>query len=221
MLKAKKRKATSNPLNLTSFTKEASTLDTPVQLIVGLGNPGQQYEHTRHNAGADFVLALSEFCGTTLKQDRKFFGSTGKITLEGHDIWLLLPDTYMNLSGKAVAAMAGFYQIPPEAILIAHDELDLNPGTSRLKIGGGHGGHNGLKDTIKALGNSRDFARLRIGIGHPGHASEVVNFVLRKAPQSEQLLIHNSIDDAVRIMSLVATGQWNSAMKALHSQQNN
>jgi len=193
-------------------------LDTPVQLIVGLGNPGPQYEQTRHNAGADFVLALSQHCGITLKQESKFFGATGRATLDGHDVRLLVPDTYMNLSGKAVAAMAGFYQIPPEAILVAHDELDLNPGVSRLKIGGGHGGHNGLKDTIKALGNSRNFARLRIGIGHPGHASEVVNFVLRKAPQSEQQLINQSIDDAIRVIPMAVAGQWNSAMKELHSQ---
>ena len=193
-------------------------MDTSVQLIVGLGNPGQQYEQTRHNAGANFVLALSEYCGITLKPESKFFGATGRAVLNGQDVRLLLPDTYMNRSGKAVSAMAGFYQIPPKAILIVHDELDLSPGTVRLKLGGGHGGHNGLKDTIKALGNSRDFARLRIGIGHPGHASEVVNFVLRKAPQSEQQLINQSIDDAIRAMPLVATGQWNSAMKELHSQ---
>jgi len=193
-------------------------LDTPVQLIVGLGNPGQQYEHTRHNAGADFVLALSKYCGITLQSESKFFGSTGRATLDGHDVRLLLPDTYMNRSGKAVAAMAGFYQIPPEAILIAHDELDLAPGIARLKLGGGHGGHNGLRDTIQALGNNRNFARLRIGIGHPGSAPEVVNFVLRKAPQSEQQLIDQSIDDAVRIMPMTAAGQWNNAMKELHSQ---
>ena len=193
-------------------------MDTPVQLIVGLGNPGQQYEQTRHNAGADFVLALSKYCGITLKSESKFFGSTGRATLDGHDVRLLLPDTYMNRSGKAVAAMAGFYQIPPEAILIAHDELDLAPGIARLKLGGGHGGHNGLRDTIQALGNNRNFARLRIGIGHPGSAPEVVNFVLRKAPQSEQQLIDQSIDDAVRIMPMTAAGQWNNAMKELHSQ---
>ncbi len=192
-------------------------MDTPVQLIVGLGNPGQQYEQTRHNAGADFVLALSKHCGITLKSESKFFGATGRATLDGHDVRMLLPDTYMNRSGKAVAAMAGFYQIPPEAILIAHDELDLAPGVARLKLGGGHGGHNGLRDTIQALGNNRNFARLRIGIGHPGSASEVVNFVLRKAPQSEQQLIDQSIDDAVRVMPITAAGQWNSAMKELHS----
>lgn len=192
-------------------------MDTPVQLIVGLGNPGQQYEQTRHNAGADFVLALSESCGITLKSESKFFGATGRASIAGHNVRLLVPDTYMNCSGKAVAAMASFYQIPPEAILIAHDELDLNPGTARLKLGGGHGGHNGLRDTIQSLGNNRNFARLRIGIGHPGSASEVVNFVLRKAPQNEQQLIHQSIDDAIEIMPLVIAGQWNSAMKALHS----
>jgi PTH1 family peptidyl-tRNA hydrolase len=192
-------------------------LDTPVQLIVGLGNPGPQYEQTRHNAGADFVSALAEYCQITLKPEPKFFGATGRATLNGHDVRLLIPDTYMNLSGKAVAAMAGFYQIPPEAILIAHDELDLNPGIARLKLGGGHGGHNGLKDTIKALGNNRNFARLRIGIGHPGTASEVVNFVLRKAPQSEQQLINQCIDKAIHVMPLAVAGQWNSAMKELHS----
>ena len=193
-------------------------MDTPVQLIVGLGNPGQQYEHTRHNAGADFVLALSKYCSITLKPESKFFGTTGRATLDGHDVRVLLPDTYMNRSGKAVAAMARFYQISPEAILIAHDELDLAPGVARLKLGGGHGGHNGLRDTIQALGNNRNFARLRIGIGHPGTASEVVNFVLRKAPLSEQQLINQSIDDAVRVMPITAAGQWNHAMKELHSQ---
>ena len=193
-------------------------MDTPVQLIVGLGNPGQQYEHTRHNAGADFVLALSKYCSITLKPESKFFGTTGRATLDGHDVRVLLPDTYMNRSGKAVAAMARFYQISPEAILIAHDELDLAPGVARLKLGGGHGGHNGLRDTIQALGNNRNFARLRIGIGHPGTASEVVNFVLRKAPLSEQQLINQSIDDAVRVMPITAAGQWNNAMKELHSQ---
>lgn len=193
-------------------------MDTPVQLIVGLGNPGPQYEQTRHNAGADFVSALAKFCGVTLKPESKFFGATGRASLDGQDVRLLLPDTFMNLSGKSIAAMAGFYQIPPEAILVAHDELDLSPGTVRLKLGGGHGGHNGLKDTIKALGNSRDFARLRIGIGHPGSAAEVSNFVLRKAPQSEQQLIDQGIDDAVRVIPLAVAGQWNNAMKELHSQ---
>jgi|TARA_R100001369_G_C3316475_1_gene168179 PTH1 family peptidyl-tRNA hydrolase len=192
-------------------------LDTPVQLIVGLGNPGPQYDRTRHNAGADFVLALANHYGVTLKADNKYFGLTGKAVINGKPVWLLIPTTFMNRSGKAIAALAGFYQIRPEAILVAHDELDLNPGIARFKLGGGHGGHNGLKDTILSLGNQRDFARLRIGIGHPGHASEVVNFVLRRAPASEQQLIDQSIDNAIKAIEPTVVGQWNSGMKALHS----
>lgn len=192
-------------------------MNTPVQLIVGLGNPGSQYEHTRHNAGADFVHALAENCNTQLKHEKKFFGVTGKASIDSVDVRLLIPDTYMNLSGKAVAAVAGFYQIPPEAILIAHDELDLNPGIARLKLGGGHGGHNGLKDIIKALGNSRDFARLRLGIGQPRHITEVIDFVLSKAPQAEQQLMDQSINNAIQVIPLLAIGRWNFAMTALHS----
>jgi PTH1 family peptidyl-tRNA hydrolase len=184
---------------------------------VGLGNPGPQYDRTRHNAGADFVLALANHYGVTLKADNKYFGLTGKAVINGKPVWLLIPTTFMNRSGKAIAALAGFYQIRPEAILVAHDELDLNPGIARFKLGGGHGGHNGLKDTILSLGNQRDFARLRIGIGHPGHASEVVNFVLRRAPASEQQLIDQSIDNAIKAIEPTVVGQWNSAMKALHS----
>ena len=192
-------------------------MDTPVQLIVGLGNPGPQYDRTRHNAGADFVLALANHYGVTLKADNKYFGLTGKAVINGNPVWLLIPTTFMNRSGKAIAALAGFYQIRPEAILVAHDELDLNPGIARFKLGGGHGGHNGLKDTILSLGNQRDFARLRIGIGHPGHASEVVNFVMRRAPASEQQLIDQSIDNAIKAIEPTVVGQWNSGMKALHS----
>ncbi|WP_438951439.1 aminoacyl-tRNA hydrolase [Porticoccus sp.] len=192
-------------------------MDTPVQLIVGLGNPGPQYDRTRHNAGADFVLALASHYGVSLKADNKYFGLTGKAVINGNLVWLLVPTTFMNRSGKAVAALAGFHRIRPQAILVAHDELDLNPGIARFKLGGGHGGHNGLKDTILALANNRDFARLRIGIGHPGHASEVVNFVLRRAPSSEQQLIDQSIENAIKTIEPAVNGQWNSAMKALHS----
>ncbi len=189
-----------------------------MKLVVGLGNPGPQYAHTRHNAGADFVTALAEHHGASFKKENKFSGETARITLNGQDIRLLRPLTYMNLSGQAVGPMAKFYNIPPEAILVAHDELDIEPGKARLKIGGGHGGHNGLKDIIKALGNNKNFARLRIGIGHPGHASEVVNYVLRRAPQSEQQLIEDSISAALKIAPELVEGQWNKAMKALHTQ---
>jgi peptidyl-tRNA hydrolase, PTH1 family len=192
-------------------------LNTALKLIVGLGNPGQQYDRTRHNAGADFVLALAEQLGATLKDEKKFFGLTGKCVINGRDIRLLIPTTYMNRSGQAVAAMANFYDIEPAALLVAHDELDLAPGTARLKIGGGHGGHNGLRDTIKSLGNCRDFGRLRLGIGHPGHASDVVNFVLKRAPAAEQNLIEDSIRDSLAIIPDLVNGNWNQAMKQLHT----
>ncbi|MCB1667289.1 MAG: aminoacyl-tRNA hydrolase [Pseudomonadales bacterium] len=192
-------------------------MDTPIQLIVGLGNPGSRYEGTRHNAGADFVLALARCHNISLKQEAKFFGETGRGTIDNRDIRLLIPSTYMNRSGQAVSAAARFYNIPPEAILVVHDELDLNPGTARLKLGGGHGGHNGLRDTIKALGNNKGFARLRIGIGHPGHADDVVDFVLKKASKNEQLLIDESIHEAIRIIPDTLKGQWNDAMKKLHT----
>ena len=192
-------------------------MDKPVQLIVGLGNPGPQYEQTRHNAGANFVSALSERYLATLKNENKFFGSTARITIEGQDLRLLIPDTFMNLSGKSIAAMSGFYQIDPENILVVHDDLDLNPGISRLKISGGHGGHNGLKDTIRALSNNVNFSRLRIGIGHPGHAGEVVNFVLQKPPQSEQRLIDKSIVNSIEIIPMIISGNWDKAMKELHT----
>lgn len=192
-------------------------MDAPVELIVGLGNPGSNYERTRHNAGADFVLALANSCNVPIKQEGKFFGGTALVQIEGQAVRLLIPSTFMNLSGKSVAAIAHFYKVPTNRILIAHDELDLSPGTARFKKGGGHGGHNGLRDTVQCLGNNKDFARLRIGIGHPGNAKQVADYVLKKAPTKEQDLINNSIDDAMRHLALAVTGQWERAMTALHS----
>jgi len=192
-------------------------MNTPIQMIVGLGNPGSEYNNTRHNAGADFVEQLAEQYNGTLTADSKFFGLSGRITIDGQDLRLLIPTTFMNLSGKAIGAMAQFYKIPAETILVAHDELDLPPGIAKLKIGGGHGGHNGLKDTIRALANNKNFARLRIGIGHPGNAKLVSNYVLKKAPLAEYQQIENSIDDALRYLPLAVKGQWNDAMKELHS----
>jgi len=192
-------------------------LETPVDLIVGLGNPGPKYQRTRHNAGADFVRELAGSVNATLKAETKFFGETARITLNGRDIRLLIPSTYMNCSGQSVAAMAKFYQIAPQNILVAHDELDHSPGTVRFKIAGGHGGHNGLRDIIKSLGNNKEFARLRIGIGHPGHASQVADYVLKKASGDDQQLITNSIDNALVYLPLVTDGQWEMAMNKLHS----
>lgn len=192
-------------------------METPVDLIVGLGNPGPKYQRTRHNAGADFVRELAGSVNATLKAETKFFGETARITLNGRDIRLLIPSTYMNCSGQSVAAMAKFYQIAPQNILVAHDELDHSPGTVRFKIAGGHGGHNGLRDIIKSLGNNKEFARLRIGIGHPGHASQVADYVLKKASGDDQQLITNSIDNALVYLPLVTDGQWEMAMNKLHS----
>ncbi len=172
---------------------------------------------TRHNAGADFVAELAYRNGATLTPENKFHGLTARITLEGQDLRLLIPTTFMNRSGQAIGAMAQFFKIPPEAILVAHDELDLSPGTARLKHGGGHGGHNGLRDTIKALGNNPNFNRLRLGIGHPGSASQVVGFVLKKAPTSEQQALHDAIDRAIDVLPLAAKGDWAKAMNQLHT----
>lgn len=189
-----------------------------IKLIVGLGNPGNEYERTRHNAGADFVTALAHQHSTTLTPESKFFGLSGRIIIGGKDLRLLIPTTFMNLSGKAVSAIAQFYKIPVDSILVAHDELDLAPGVARLKIGGGHGGHNGLRDIIKCLGNDKNFARLRIGIDHPGNAKLVSNYVLKKAPIHEQQLIEDSINNALRTLPLLLDGEWNKAMKELHTQ---
>ena len=194
-------------------------METPVELIVGLGNPGSNYDRTRHNAGADLVLELAKSYQVAMKHESKFFGDTAKIILDGRDVRLLIPTTFMNRSGQSVAALARFYQVPVEAILVVHDELDIAPGAARFKKGGGHGGHNGLRDIVQSLGNNKSFARLRIGIGHPGDARQVADYVLKKASPSDQQLISNSIDDALRSLPLAIAGQWERAMTALHTVQ--
>lgn len=192
---------------------------TAVQLIVGLGNPGAEYEQTRHNAGALFVERLAAQHHVNLVADRKYHGLTGRFTHDGHDVRLLIPTTYMNRSGQAVAALAGFYRIPVESILVAHDELDMPPGVAKLKKGGGHGGHNGLRDIIAQLGNQNGFHRLRLGIGHPGHSSLVSGYVLGRAPRAEQELLDTSIDFALGVLPDILAGNWTRAMQRLHSQK--
>ncbi len=191
-----------------------------IQLIVGLGNPGHEYERTRHNAGADLVEQLARKLGASLVADNKYAGLSARVSYQGADLRLLIPTTYMNRSGQSVGALANFFKIPPEAILVAHDELDLLPGTARFKQGGGHGGHNGLRDIIAALGNNNNFRRLRLGIGHPGDAQQVANFVLKRAPQSEQELIDSSIDRAIACLPDAVKGDWDKAMKTLHTNAN-
>jgi len=192
---------------------------TAVQLIVGLGNPGPEYDQTRHNAGALFVERLAADQRVNLSVDRKYFGLAGKFSHQGRDVRLLIPTTYMNRSGQAVAALANFFRIPAEAILVAHDELDMPPGVAKLKQGGGHGGHNGLRDIIAQLGNQNNFYRLRLGIGHPGHSSMVSNYVLGRAPRSEQELLDTSIDFALGVLPDMLAGDWSRAMQKLHSQK--
>ena len=186
-----------------------------IDLIVGLGNPGAQYEQTRHNAGFWFVDEIARLKGAHFRPEAKFSGDVCKVAVEGRDIWLLKPDTFMNRSGQAVQKLASFYKIPVDQILVAHDELDLEPGTARLKTAGGHGGHNGLRDTIAHLG--KDFQRLRIGIGHPGHRDQVTDYVLHRASKEEQIAIDNAIDDALRVLPLLAEGSWEKAVHRLHS----
>lgn len=188
-----------------------------IRLIVGLGNPGSEYEGTRHNAGAFFVHELARQAGQSLSTESKFFGQTARVTFASSDLRLLMPTTFMNRSGKSVAAMASFYRIDPEEILIAHDELDIPPGQARFKKGGGHGGHNGLRDIVPALGGSNDFHRLRIGIGHPGHASKVSGYVLAKPSKQDREAIDAVIDEALCALPLLLSGDAVKAMTQLHS----
>jgi len=186
-----------------------------VRLIVGLGNPGSEYDRTRHNAGADFVSELVRCNHTNLKPEKKFLGLHGKVQVDGKEVHCLIPTTFMNRSGQAIKAIAQFYKIPAEEILIAHDELDLPPGTVKLKQDGGHGGHNGLRDTVAHLG-TKNFKRLRLGIGHPGDSKLVTNHVLKRASKSDQQLIDATIDECIRKLPEVVNGDWSKAMNLIN-----
>ena len=174
-----------------------------IKLIVGLGNPGDKYTDTRHNAGEWLIARLARRFNVTLNAENKFFGNVGKTLMNGKEIRFLVPTTFMNLSGKAVGALANFYRIKPEEILVLHDELDLPPGCVKLKLGGGHGGHNGLKDIVAALGNNNNFYRLRIGIGHPGHRDLVADYVLNKPSPSEREALEKALDEAANCVELL------------------
>ena len=186
-----------------------------ISLIVGLGNPGKEYAQTRHNAGFWFVKQLADRYGISLKADPKFHGYSGRGQIDGHDVRLLLPTTFMNRSGQSVVPFAKFYQVAPEAILVAHDELDMDPGIIRLKSGGGHGGHNGLRDIVPHIG--ANFHRLRIGIGHPGSKERVSGHVLGKAPSSEQALMDAAIAHALSQVKMLVSGQVPQAMNQINA----
>ncbi len=189
-----------------------------VALIVGLGNPGLQYEVTRHNAGFWFVEQVARQSGERFRLENKFHAEIAKVLIGSKQVWLLKPNTFMNRSGQSVAALARFYKIPLENVLVVHDELDLDPGTARLKQGGGHGGHNGLRDIVAQMGG-KDFMRLRIGIGHPGNSKQVSNFVLSRASVNEQRSIDESIDRALTVLPQIVNGEFQKAMNDLHTQK--
>lgn len=197
--------------------KAAVTATANIKLLVGLGNPGAEYQNTRHNAGAWFIEALCHYHNVTLSPESKFFGRTARITTSEFDLRVLVPDTFMNLSGKSLIAMTQFFKLEPENVLVAHDELDLDPGVVKLKQNGGHGGHNGLRDIIQKFGGNKTFFRLRIGIGHPGNKNQVHGFVLGKASQPEQQKIDAAVEEAVRIIPTVSSGDIAGAMNRLHS----
>ncbi|NOX08158.1 MAG: aminoacyl-tRNA hydrolase [Gammaproteobacteria bacterium] len=189
---------------------------TAIKLIVGLGNPGSEYQSTRHNAGFWLLdqLALQHQC--VPRRETRFHGELGRIHCAGHDFRVLKPDTFMNRSGQSVAAATHFFQIDRQQILVVHDDLDLEPGDARLKRAGGHGGHNGLRDMVSHLGGN-DFLRLRIGIGHPGDRNRVADYVLHRPTTDEQIAIDQSIDAALSILPMVLDGDLEKAMHRLHS----
>jgi len=187
-----------------------------IRLIAGLGNPGREHEDNRHNAGFWWVARLAQIHRVVLRHDAKFHGLLGRVSSPEADFWMLLPQTYMNLSGRAVGSMASFYKIPPAEILIVHDELDLAPGTAKLKLGGGVAGHNGLKDISAALGGA-GFWRLRLGIGHPGDRGRVADHVLSRPALSEQKEIDQAIEQSVGLFPLMIAGQMEVAMHKLHT----
>jgi PTH1 family peptidyl-tRNA hydrolase len=187
-----------------------------IRLLVGLGNPGPEYEDTRHNAGFWFIDAVARELRANLAPERSYFGLAARVNLREGPIWLLEPMTFMNLSGKSVSALARFFKIAPSEILVAHDELDLMPGQVKMKLGGSHAGHNGLKDIQAQLG-SADFWRLRLGIGHPGVKAEVVNYVLRKPLAEQREEIDKCITQSISALDLLVEGDMERAMMKVHA----
>jgi len=187
-----------------------------ISLIVGLGNPGAEYAETRHNAGFRFLDVVLAASNETLRAESRFTSHAAKLRIDGKDVWFLEPQTFMNHSGDAVSRFAQYYKIPVTEILVVHDDLDLPPGTIRLKKGGGDGGHNGLSDITQKLGSS-DYVRLRIGIGHPGNAAQVISYVLKKAPEAEQTLIDAAIQHGQAHLMEILHGEFQKVMNSLHT----
>ena len=195
---------------------ESAAPGSRIRLIAGLGNPGPRYQATRHNAGFWFADAVAHERGGQFKSSARFHGELCEVVEDGHTCWILKPDVFMNRSGQAVAALAGFYKIPVEQILVVHDELDLPPGTVRLKQGGGNGGHNGLRSVTESMAGG-NFTRLRIGIGHPGQRDLVTDYVLTKPSQEDRRAIETAIADAMAVMPDILGGKLERAMHKLHT----
>lgn len=192
-------------------------MTSSLRAIVGLGNPGSEYERTRHNAGFWLVDRLTALHKGSLRAESKFKGDLARIKIGGEEVLLFKPGTFMNLSGEALQKLSAFYKLTPADILVAHDELDLPAGTARLKAGGGHGGHNGLRSAHQHLG--ADYLRLRIGIGHPGHKDQVLDYVLGRPSKSDEALIHQSIENAAIAISVWLTQNWAKAVHQLHTEK--
>lgn len=188
-----------------------------IRIIAGLGNPEDKYERTLHNAGFWFVDALARKYGGDFRYDKKFDADYCRINLHGDDVWLVKPQSYMNLSGGPIRGVMDYYRHTVDELLVAHDEIDLPPGTTRLKKGGGHGGHNGLRDIIQHCG--AEFVRLRLGVGHPGEKSQVTNYVLKRGPADVERAIEENIDEAMAVMPILLDDGLNAAMKALHTRE--
>lgn len=191
-------------------------MSNKIKLIVGLGNPGKEYEHTRHNAGFWLLDELAWQWKANFKDEKKFFGEVARVSQADGDVWLLKPMTFMNRSGQAVSALAQFYKIKPEEILVVHDELDIECGRIKFKLGGGNGGHNGLKDIQARLGTP-NFYRLRLGIDHPGDRNLVVGYVLNKPSAEQRQLIEDAVHKAVKGIPLLTAGEFEDAQRFLHS----
>ena len=187
-----------------------------IRLFAGLGNPGPDYENTRHNAGFWWVDAVARSLNVPLITEKAYFGRVGRSTHLGKTIWLLEPQTFMNLSGKSVAALANFFKIAPQEILVAHDDLDIAPGEAKLKLGGGHAGHNGLRDIHAQFGNDA-YWRLRLGIGHPGNKAEVIHWVLKKPSPDHRIAVDQSIDRALTALPHLLDGDMDQATRLIHT----
>ncbi len=188
-----------------------------IRIIAGLGNPEDRYERTLHNAGFWFVDALARKYGGRFRYEKKFDADYCRINLHGEDVWLVRPQSYMNNSGQPIRGLLDYYRLRVSELLVAHDEIDLPPGTVRLKEGGGHGGHNGLRDIVRHCG--AEFLRLRLGVGHPGEKDEVTNYVLKRGSSDVEAAVERNIDDAIAVMPELVDGDISAAMKKLHTKE--